>query len=429
MFYELSPNHSYALRLSANAGQQKNQTNKPKQKMSTRNCTPTATSEAHDFITVPGTHVLWTGQLAEWSSQALAPEATVGVAAQPSSRFRFGAGKRKFLAVLKQKSVIPALLAVFVATAIPPTYAEPGDQKIIRDVVAAKGWTSIVPMNINDDGLTDFLSYNAETGQAVFSVGIGNAGDQKVVRDVAAAKGWTSIVPMNIDSTGLNDLLSYNAATGHAVFSVGIGKAGDQKVVRDVVAAKGWTSIVPMNINDDGLTDFLSYNAETGQAVFSVGIGNAGDQKVVRDVAAAKGWTSIVPMNIDNDLGGLTDLLSYNAATGHAVFSVGISKAGDQKVVRDVAAARGWTSIVPMDLNGFPPTDLLSYNAETGQAVFSVGIGNAGDQKVVRDVAAAKGWTSIVPTENAINLTGLLSYNAKTGQAVFSIATDPIPPH
>jgi hypothetical protein len=286
---------------------------------------PNSASNSHspvtpDFITVHGRHVFLAGLLAEQSSQELAPKATVGVAAQPSSRFRFGVGNRKFLAVLKQKSVLPTLLTVFAATAIQPVYAAPGDQKIIRDVVAAKGWTSIVPMNINGDGLTDFLSYNAVTGQAVFSVGIGNAGDQKIVRDVVAAKGLTSIVPMNIDNTSP--------------------------------------------------TDLLSYNAETGQAVFSVGIGNAGDQEIVRDVVAAKGLTSIVPMNIDNDFPGLTDLLSYNAETGQAVFSIGVGTAGDQKIVRDVVAAKGWTSIVPMSLQGFPPTDLLSYNAETGQAVF-----------------------------------------------------------
>ena len=115
-----------------------------------------------------------------------------------------------------------------------------------------------------------------------------------------------------MDNTGPTDLLSYNAATGRAAFSIGTGTAGDQKVVRDVVAAQGWTSIVPMNIDNDvnGLTDFVSYNAATGRAAFSIGIGTAGDQKVVRDVVAAQGWTSIVPMNIDGN--GLTDLLSYN---------------------------------------------------------------------------------------------------------------------
>jgi hypothetical protein len=61
-----------------------------------------------------------------------------------------------------------------------------------------------------------------------------------------------------------------------------------------------------------------------------------GDQKIVRDVAGDKGWTSIVPMNIDPDLGGRTDLLFYNAATGRAVYAVTTSGKADQKIVRDV---------------------------------------------------------------------------------------------
>jgi hypothetical protein len=37
-------------------------------------------------------------------------------------------------------------------------------------MMAAKGWTAVVPMNLNGDGLTDLLSYNATTGRAVYSV-------------------------------------------------------------------------------------------------------------------------------------------------------------------------------------------------------------------------------------------------------------------
>jgi hypothetical protein len=95
------------------------------------------------------------------------------------------------------------------------------NQVIVREVDAAKGWTLVVPMNINGDGLTDFLSYNANTGKAVYSVGTNVPGEQKIVKEVDAAKGWTSIVPMNINGDGLTDLLSYNANTGKAVYSVG----------------------------------------------------------------------------------------------------------------------------------------------------------------------------------------------------------------
>jgi uncharacterized protein YycO len=195
-------------------------------------------------------------------------------------------------------------------------------QIIVLEMDAAKGWTSIVPMNINDDGLTDLLSYNASTGKAVYSVahGVSFPGQQQIVAEVDAAKGWTSIVPMNINDDGLTDLLSYNAINGRAVYSVATFVPG-QQIVAELDAAQGWTSIIPMNINGDGLTDLLSYNANTGKAVYSVATGVPGQQQIVAELDAAKGWTSIVPMNINGD--ALTDLLSYNANTGKAVYSVG----------------------------------------------------------------------------------------------------------
>ena len=171
------------------------------------------------------------------------------------------------------------LLAASVASVITATislHAALGDQSVVRDVVAAQGWTSIVPMNIDGHGPTDLVSYNAATGRAAFSIGTGKAGDQQVVRDVMAATGWTSIVPMDIDGNGLTDLLSYNAVTGRAAFSIGTGTTGDQQIVRDVMAATGWTSIVPMDINGHGPTDLVSYNAATGRAAFSIGTGTRG---------------------------------------------------------------------------------------------------------------------------------------------------------
>jgi hypothetical protein len=229
------------------------------------------------------------------------------------------------LRLVKQKSGLTALLAVLVATAAngtTPAYAELGDQKVVKEVNAASGWTSIVPMNLNNDGLTDLLSYNATTGQAVYSIATSTPGEQKVVKQVNAAKGWTSIVPMALDASASTGLLSYNATTGQAVYSATTSGLGDQKIIREVNAAKGWTSIVPIFLEPSKiLTDLLSYNAATGVAAYSIASGAPGDQSIVKQVNAAKGWTSIVPMEMNGD--GVTDLLSYNIATGQAVYSTG----------------------------------------------------------------------------------------------------------
>ena len=127
------------------------------------------------------------------------------------------------LRLRKQTTTRKALFAVCVlavSQALTPVYAQLGAQQIVLDMAAAKGWTAVVPMNINDgDGLTDFLSYNATTGRAIYSVATSVPGQQQIVLDMMASKGWTAVVPMNINGDVLTDLLSYNRTTGRAVYS------------------------------------------------------------------------------------------------------------------------------------------------------------------------------------------------------------------
>ncbi len=72
---------------------------------------------------------------------------------------------------------------------------------------------------------------------------------------------------------------------------------------------------MPFDLNGDGLTDLLSYNAATGLAFYSTGRG-VGDQEVVGPAARGEpGWTSIVPIKVTPDpldiRRGSTDLLFY----------------------------------------------------------------------------------------------------------------------
>jgi hypothetical protein len=213
---------------------------------------------------------------------------------------------------------------------------------------------------------------------------------------------------MNIHGEGgpdVADLLSYNATTGRAFYSIGRAPGVQDIVGGAVHAAPGFTAIVPLNINGDALTDLLWYNAATGLAVYTKGAFHLGvyaqDVVAVRD--AAPGWTSIVPMRLDGD--SVTDLLSYNAATGLAVYSTGDGIS--QRVARTVQAAPGWTTIVPFDLNGDPLTDLLSYNAATGLAFYSVATGLGLQQVVGPPAHGATWWTSIVPMKVSPDPTGI----------------------
>lgn len=115
-----------------------------------------------------------------------------------------------------------ALAAAMVGLGTTAHAAQPGDQIIVKDLVAAKGWTAVIPMTLNGDGLTDLLSYNAGTGRAVYSVAGRKPGKQTVVKSTAAAKGWTALVPMGLNGDRLTDLLSYNRQTGRATYSVAV---------------------------------------------------------------------------------------------------------------------------------------------------------------------------------------------------------------
>jgi hypothetical protein len=290
----------------------------------------------------------------------------------------------------------------------------------------APGWTSLVAMDMNGDGLTDLLSYNATTGAAIYEIAIADSPGMRVlVNNVTSVPGWTSIVPMNIHGEGgpdIADLLSYNAASGLAYYSVGV-SPGVQEIVNTGTlpaeagfhVAPGFTLIVPMNINGDALTDLLWYNSATGLAVYTKGVWHERffdehgaehlafyGQEVVAVRDAAPGWTSIVPMRMNGD--SLTDLLSYNAATGLAVYSIGDGVS--QTIVRTVNAAAGWTSIVPLDVNGDGLTDLLSYNAATGLAFYSVASGVGVQQVVGPPAHGAAWWTSIVPMKVTRDLVG-----------------------
>ena len=166
--------------------------------------------------------------------------------------------------VMNQKSAL--LAAVAFAAVIPQAFGNPGDQRIVRDVVAAKvdpfsvgvgtaeinkssgmslttGWTSIVPMNINNDGLTDLLSYNAVTGRAGFQC--------RSLRRSTSCPGCHCSNGLDVHRpdehqqrrADRSPLLQCRNWTG-CVFSR-LWHCGKSTSRPDVTAATGWTSIVP----------------------------------------------------------------------------------------------------------------------------------------------------------------------------------------
>jgi lysophospholipase L1-like esterase len=181
-------------------------------------------------------------------------------------------------------------------------------------------------------------------------------------------------------------------SSGQAILSVAGNPAWKQTTVNSFAAGAGWTSVVPMRLN------------------------------AVLSIASAKlGWTAIVPLDLNGDVG--TDLLSYDAATGQADYSAASTAdcAGGlfcgQQLVGSANVGPGFTTIVPLNLNGDGRTDLLWYNTATGQTIYSIAAtpgcapGIYCGQTPVDIQASTPGWNLIVPLRLDGNvLTDLLFY-------------------
>ena len=78
---------------------------------------------------------------------------------------------------------------------------------------------------MNGSSLINLLFSNVGTGRAVYSICTKVLGEQQIVKEVDVARGWTSMVPMNINGRGVSDLLSYYADCIFDWHPIGLHKA------------------------------------------------------------------------------------------------------------------------------------------------------------------------------------------------------------
>ena len=113
--------------------------------------------------------------------------------------------------------------------------------------------------------------------------------------DAVGSLGWTLVVPANIDNAGVTDYLFYNATSGRTVMAIGSVGGGFSRIALDSVGSAGWTSIVPANIDNSGVTDYVFYNVESGRTLMAIGSTGGGFSAITYDVVGSAGWTSVVP--------------------------------------------------------------------------------------------------------------------------------------
>jgi N,N-dimethylformamidase beta subunit-like, C-terminal len=283
------------------------------------------------------------------------------------------------------------------------------------DSTHSVGWTTIVPANINGDSVTDYLLYNAISGRLVMGIGTqsGPVGISSYPLDITGSAGWTTIVPVNMNGDSTTDYLFYNAVSGRLLIAIGAPGGGISSYPMDSTHSVGWTTIVPANINGDSVTDYLLYNAVSGRLVMGIGTqsGPVGISSYPLDTTGSLGWTTIVPVNMNGD--STTDYLFYNAVSGRLLIAIGAPGGGISSYPMDSTHSVGWTTIVPANINGDSVTDYLLYNAVSGRLVMGIGTqsGPVGISSYPLDITGSVGWTTIAPVSiNGDSVTDYLFY-------------------
>lgn len=136
-----------------------------------------------------------------------------------------------------------------------------GELGTVKEHAWTKGWQIIVPMNIDGDRYTDFLFYQSDGKSSLSKFYKGSSGGGvSLIRDNKSefSPNWAKIVPLNLNNDGITDLLFYNAKGSAAVYAVNK-TGGIMPTTKTTSWSAGWKSIVVGDFDDKTGSDLLFY--------------------------------------------------------------------------------------------------------------------------------------------------------------------------
>jgi FG-GAP-like repeat len=247
-----------------------------------------------------------------------------------------------------------------------------------------------VPGDFNNDGYSDYLLYNASTGQTVIYY-MNNNVLMSSTYGATVPSGWQIAGVGDFDRDGHPDYLLFNAATGQTVIYYMNNNVLTASSYGPTLPA-GWTVAGVADFNLDGSPDYLLYSASTGQTqIFymnnSVQIGSAFGPII------PGGWQIAGVGDFDRD--GHPDYLLFNPATGQTVIYYMNNKILTASTYGPTLPG-GWAvaGVGAFNLDDYP--DYLLYNATTGSTVIwymnnNVQIGSTSGPTV------PGGWIPVAP--------------------------------
>lgn len=195
----------------------------------------------------------------------------------------------------------------------------------------AKEWTSAGTGDFNDDGVTDVLWHNRNTGElSVWTLGAAGevAGKQPIDWKCGpdCTKDWARVGNGDFNSDRRTDILWHNKKTGELsawlINSSGI--VGSKQALGWKCAAEclqDWSAIGTGDFNADGTTDVMWHNKKTGElsAWLVAATGEVTGKQTLSwqcNVASgcANSWQAVATGDISRD--GVDDILWYNTKSG-----------------------------------------------------------------------------------------------------------------
>jgi hypothetical protein len=273
------------------------------------------------------------------------------------------------------------------------------------------GWT-VLPADMNGDGLIDFFLYNTTTG--VWYEAITQSDGTFMYFSGVWAAGWT-LYPGDFNGDGRTDFFLYKPSTGayYLVLASGVGFVYPQ----NGTYLPNW-NVTVADINGDGRSDVFLYNSTSGVWYELITQGGGASFTYVSG-AWTPGW-SVNKGDFNGD--GRPDFFLYNSTTGAWYFALntGVGSFSYQ----GGAWTAGWQVTVG-DFNGDKRSDLIIFNPGTG-AAYEVTNG-PGFNLTYYAIGLAAGWSILPGDFNNDGRTDLILYNPSTGvwYQVLATATAP----
>jgi len=213
--------------------------------------------------------------------------------------------------------------------------------------------TRRLEVDLNGDGLSDVLTYDAATGQWTRQLSVADGGFS-VQSQGTWETGW-SIAPAQFDTNASTDFFLFNPTTGSWVTMLNDGSVFAKST--EGQWWPGWERHI-MDLNGDGVSDVFLYDTATGIWF-----------KCVRTKSgftySQGGWNpgwELYPMVLNND--GLDDLFLISRTTGRWFWALGDN--GPAFIYPFTETwFNGW-NLHPGDYNGDGRSDLLLHDPATG---------------------------------------------------------------